>query len=76
MMIPQPIPIVGGFLLISIAIVLLNYCLNRDGYFVYIGFFGGAVPFIIGAMLIMSSFLPDPPPIFGFTISTFYAGLH
>ena len=54
------------------AIVFLIYCFNREDYFMYIGAFGGAVPFIIGAILIMFCLLPDPPSIFGFSIGPWH----
>jgi hypothetical protein len=36
----------------------------------YIGALGGSIPFIIGFLFILLCFLPDPPPIFGFTIGS------
>ena len=50
---PKAIPFFSGVFLMGFAIVFLIYCFNREDYFMYIGAFGGAVPFIIGAILIM-----------------------
>lgn len=65
---PTPIPFLAGMFLMGLAIIFLIYCVNRDDYFFYIDAFGGAVPFIIGALLIMFCLLPDPPSIFGLSI--------
>jgi hypothetical protein len=67
---PKAIIFMTGVSLIIFAIVFLLYCFNRDDYFMYIGTFGGMVPFIIGFLLILFCFLPDPPPIFGFVVGS------
>ena len=69
---PKAIPFVAGFILMSVAIVFLIYCFNREDYFMYIGAFGGAIPFIFGAILVLFCLLPDFPPIFGFAIGSWH----
>jgi hypothetical protein len=43
----------SGVFLVNFAIVSLVYRFNREDYFMYIGAFGRAVPFIIGTILLL-----------------------
>jgi hypothetical protein len=65
---PKSIAMLSGSLLIVMALVFLIYCINRADYFILFGVLGGFLPFCLGFMLIFFCFLPNPPPIFGFSI--------
>lgn len=67
---PKPIALALGAFLCITAMIFLNYCIERADYFILIGTLGGGVPFIVGGLLILFCFLPDPPPIFGFIVGS------
>ena len=58
----------AGIVLMALAIIFLIYSLNRSDYFMYVGAFGGSPAVHRGFLLLLFCFLPDPPPIFGFSI--------
>jgi hypothetical protein len=65
---PKSIAALSGSLLIVMALIFLIYCVNRADYFIVFGAIGGFLPFCLGFMLIFFCFLPNPPPILGFSI--------
>jgi hypothetical protein len=65
---PKSVAALSGSLLIVVALIFLTYCVNRADYFILFGVIGGFLPFCLGFILIFFCFLPDPPPILGFSI--------
>jgi hypothetical protein len=65
---PRPFAVFLGCILIGLALKLLSHTLYRGDYLTYFGLFGGFIPFALGFALILFCFLPDPPPVFGFSI--------
>jgi len=66
--IPEDSAFLLGAILIAMAVIFLVYCVDRSDYFILIGTFGGFIPFFFGCFLILSCFIPDPPPVFGFAV--------
>lgn len=65
---PKPVPLPLGCILIGLAVELFAQTFNRVDYFFYISIFGGFVPFAFGCAFILFCFLSNPPPIFGFVV--------
>ena len=66
--VPPTLAFFVGSVLIGLAMYLLNRTLYRSDFLMYVGMFGGFVPFLIGFALVLFCFLTGPPSIFGFTI--------
>lgn len=71
-MLPGPIALLLGGLLVVASIKFLFYALDCGGKLLCLAFFGGFPFFFLGFALIFFCFLPDPPSIFGLGIARFH----
>lgn len=71
-MLPPPLALLVGGVLVIGTCKLLFYAMDRGGKIFGMVFIGGFPIFFFGFMLILFCFLPESPSIFGFSIGSWH----